>query len=148
MALVAFRDFDPFERLIDLQRELDNLLTNPSQGLNLGPSARGVFPPVNIFEDKDGGFVFLAEVPGISPDQLELNVDQQRLTISGERKASEGSGAHHRRERRFGKFSRTLQLPDGLDTTKVTADCRNGVLTVRVGRREETKPRRIEVHTS
>ena len=145
MAIVSFGGFDPFEGLLELQGELDRMLENPGLGLNLGPSARGVFPPVNIFEDQEGGCVFRAEVPGVPPEQLDVTVEHRRLTISGERKPSEGSGAHHRRERRFGRFSRTIQLPEGLDPGKVSADCRDGVLTVRIARSEESKPRKIEV---
>jgi HSP20 family protein len=145
MALVSSGGFDPFENMLELQRELDRLLANPGLGLNLGPSARGVFPPVNIFSDEQGGFVFRAEVPGVLPEQLDVVLENRRLTISGERKPPEGSGAHHRRERRFGRFSRTIQLPEELDPGKATAECRDGVLTVRIARREETKPRKIAV---
>jgi len=148
MALVSFGGLDPFENLLDLQRELDRLLAQPNQGLNMGLSARGVFPPVNIFEDQQGNFIFRAEVPGIAPEEIEVSVENRRLTISGERKPTGGSGALHRRERRFGRFSRTLQLPENLDAEKVSADCRDGVLTVRIGRREETKPRKIDVRPS
>lgn len=148
MALVSFGGLDPFENLLDLQRELDRLLAQPNQGLNMGLSARGVFPPVNIFEDQQGNFIFRAEVPGIAPEEIEVSVENRRLTISGERKPTGGSGALHRRERRFGRFSRTLQLPENLDAENVSADCRDGVLTVRIGRREETKPRKIDVRPS
>jgi HSP20 family protein len=148
MAFVSFGGLDPFENLVELQRELDRLLANPGQGLSLGPSGRGVFPPVNIFEDREGGFVFRAEVPGIAPEQLGVTVEHRRLTISGERKPPEGSGAHHRRERRFGRFSRTIQLPEELDPEKGSAGCHDGVLTVHIKRREETKPRKIEVKLS
>jgi HSP20 family protein len=148
MTHVSFGGFDPFENMLELQRELDRLLANPGMGLNLGPSARGVFPPINIFSGQDGEFVFRAEVPGIPPDQLDVGLEHRRLTISGERKPPEGSGAHHRRERRFGRFSRTIQLPEELDPGKATAECHDGVLTLRVARREETKPRKISVQSS
>jgi len=145
MAILSYGGFDPFERLLELQGQLDSMLANPGLGLNLGPSARGVFPPINIFEDGEGACVFRAEVPGVLPDQIDVTVEHRRLTISGERKPSEGSGAHHRRERRFGRFSRTIQLPEGLDPGKVSASCRDGVLTVRIERSAESKPRKIEV---
>lgn len=148
MTVMTFGGFDPFEKLVELQNELDRLLSNPALGLNLGPSARGVFPPVNVFEDGEHGIIFRAEVPGIPPEEVDVTVENRRLTISGERKPPEGRGSHHRRERRFGRFSRSIQLPEGLDPEKVTARCHDGVLTIRIQRREETKPRKVQVEAS
>jgi HSP20 family protein len=144
MALV-FRGLSPLESLLQLQGSLDHLLENPARGLDLGPSARGVFPAVNIFTNDDGTCIVRAEVPGIAADDLDVNVEPRRLSISGERKRPEGEGSYHRRERRFGQFSRTIQLPDDLDLSQVSAECRDGVLTVRIAKSEATKPRQIQV---
>ncbi len=147
MALVSFSGLSPVDSLLELQNSLARMLENPALGLNLGASSGGIFPAVNIFAGKDGGFVFRAEVPGIPPERLNLTVESRRLTISGERKPPEGAGSYHRRERRFGQFSRTIQLPEGLDPDHVSADCRDGVLTVRIEKSEAAKPRQIEVQS-
>ena len=146
MALVSFRPFDPLSGLLGLQRDLERLLQDPSMGLDLGPSARGVFPKVNIFRDREGGLVVIAEVPGVDAGSLDVSVEPQRLTIRGERAAEERNDAsYHRRERGWGEFARSIQLPLDLEPTAATATAREGLLTVRVPKREEAKPRQITV---
>jgi HSP20 family protein len=146
MALLSFRDVDPIDSLLNLQRELDQFLRSPSW-FDFGPPVAGVFPPINVFTDGDG-LVVRAEVPGIKPENLNVTAERQTLTISGERERSgpeAGNGSYHRRERRFGKFARSVQLPVELDTSQATAECRNGVLTVRIPKRAEAKPRQVQV---
>lgn len=148
MALVSWRGFDPFGDLFELQAALERMLQNPGLGLNLGPSGAGVFPPLNIFHD-EGGVVVRAEVPGIPSSQISVTAEPRRLTISGERTAAGAEkGSYHRRERRSGQFSRAVQLPEGLDTEKASAHCRNGLLTVRIPRTPAAKPRQISVKTA
>ena len=140
MALVAF---DPFGSLLSLQRDLDRIFGKPA--LDLGLSGGNVFPLINVFSDRDG-FVVRAEVPGIKADDLSVDVERGRLTVSGERKlAPAKDGAYHRRERRAGKFSRALRLPDDIDAQAATAELRDGVLTVRIPKLAETRPRQITV---
>lgn len=146
MALIRFttNNFDPLERLLDLQRELERFLHNPT-GFDLGPSGGGVYPPINVFGDRDG-IVVRAEVPGVAPEGLAVEIERRRLTISGERAHDpQTSGSYHRHERQFGKFSRTIQLPPDLDASKAVADCRNGVVTIRIPKAEAAKPRQIKV---
>jgi HSP20 family protein len=147
MALVSFRPSDPFDGLLDLQGELDQLLTHPNLGLNLGPSGAGAFPQLNIFRDQAGDLIVRAEVPGIKPDGLELSVEPRRLTLRGQRNQNErvGKGSYHRRERRLGEFSRIIQLPEDLDAAKASAEVRNGLLTVTIPRSEQAKPRQITI---
>lgn len=145
MALISFGPhFDPFAGLAELQRELDRYLGNPG-GFDFGVSGRGVFPPVNVFGDEDG-IVVRAEVPGIKPESIALSIERRTLRMSGERApAAVSNGSFHRRERASGKFARSLQLPADLDTEKATADCRNGVLTIRIPRAAASRPRTIKV---
>jgi len=90
--------------------------------------------------------VVRAEVPGVKPQDLQVDVEPRRLSIRGARPAEERrNGSYHRRERQCGSFSRIIQLPEDLDPTKATAQCRNGMLTVRIPKTEEAKPRRIDV---
>lgn len=148
MALLSFgRDFDPVNALLELQRELDRFLSKPP-GWDFGLSGGGVFPPVNMFTDREG-VVVRAEVPGVNPDTLDIKIERNTLSVSGERKANgELKGSFHRRERRFGKFSRSLRLPPDLDGEKASAECRNGVLTIRIPKSEQAKPRHIKVRAA
>ena len=145
MALVSFSGLDPFGGLLELQDALDRLLQNPSLGLNLGLAGASVFPSLNIFDDQEG-MVVRAEVPGIPADKINVSVESRRLTISGERPtAKREKGSYHRRERRYGEFARSVQLPEDMDAGRATAECRNGLLTVRIPKAAAAKPRQISV---
>ncbi len=143
MALITF---DPVEGLLRLQDELDRFFGKPQ--LDLGLTGANVFPPVNVFTDQDG-LVIRAEVPGVSPSELHVQVEAGRLTLTGERKApAPENSSYHRRERRHGTFSRTVQLPRDLDSEQAAAEYRNGVLTVRIPKQAAAKPRQIEVRAA
>jgi HSP20 family protein len=145
MTLTSFSRIDPVQGILELQRELDRFLGRP-QGGEVGVSGAGVFPPINLFADTDG-VVLRAEVPGVEPNSIDVSIQRNTLVISGERPVkARDKGSYHRRERRFGKFSRSLQLPQDLDTEKAAAECRNGVLTLRIPRREEAKPRQVRIN--
>ena len=135
---------DPLNALMNLQRELDHVFDNP-RGLDLGLSGRGVFPAVNVFSDQDS-YVVRMEIPGVSAEQINIESHGRTLTISGKResRAPQG-GSFHRRERNSGQFSRSLQLPADLDLSRAEASYKQGMLTIRIPKREETKPRQIAV---
>jgi HSP20 family protein len=145
MTLFRFpSELDPVSGILALQRELERVFEHPL-GFDPGPSGRGVFPPVNVFRDRDGYTVRL-EVPGVAPEDLHIEAQSRTLTISGERKvAPPEGGAYHRRERGMGRFSRSLQLPADLDLGKIEATYKHGLLTIRVPKTEEAKPRQIIV---
>jgi HSP20 family protein len=133
--------------LLHLQRELDSLLRSPRSDLFSGPSAAGVFPPINIFRNANGDAVIRAELPGVKPEQLSVTVERRRLTLSGERTPeTPENGSYHRRERLWGKFSRSIELPADLDVDRAEASFRNGVMTLRIPRADAAKPRQITVH--
>lgn len=143
MALFRFDVLDPASGLLTLQRELERVFENPP--FTFGISGRGVFPPINAFSDK-GGLVLRVEVPGVAPDTLSIEAQGRTLTISGDRRRSAPEGASfHRRERNMGMFSRSLQLPEDTDASRASAAYKNGILSVRIPRREEAKPRQIAV---
>jgi HSP20 family protein len=135
---------DPVSGLLSLQRELERAFQNPF-GLDLGVSGRGVYPLINIFSEPDG-YVVRLEVPGVSAADLHIEGQGRSLTIKGRREHPAPEGASfHRRERDSGEFSRSLQLPDSLDLARAEASYKNGILTIRVPKREEAKPRQISV---
>lgn len=142
MALMRFGSDFPIPAL---QRELQRFLRNPS--ISLGPSGHGAYPPINVFEDKEGSLVIIAEAAGLDPDQIELGNQRLTLTVHSQRKPRDGDKAvgFHRRERSFGEFSRSVQLPEDYDAQKAEAKYQNGLLIVRVPKAETAKPRRITV---
>lgn len=145
MALFRFSpSFDPIDALINLQRNLERVFDNPL-GFDFGLSGRGVYPAVNVFSDKDG-YVVKMEIPGMAPDKVNIEAHGRTLTISGKREATTPQGgSFHRRERRSGEFSRSLQLPADLDVAQAAATYKQGMLTVRIPKKEEAKPRQITV---
>lgn len=139
---------DTVNELLRLQSDLDALLRTPRSDFFFGPSAAGVFPPVNVFRDKQGDVVIRTELPGLRPEDITVSCEQRRLTISGERKP-EGAenGGYHRRERPWGKFSRSIDLPADLDVDRAEAKFASGVMTLRIPRAEAAKPREISIQT-
>ncbi len=148
MALIRFSpELDPVNALLTLQRELGRVFESPF-GFDLGPSGRGVYPPMNAFSTRDG-YVLHMEVPGIAPENLAIETHGRTLTVSGKRETkAPGDGSFHRRERSSGEFSRSLQLPSDLDLSRAEAACAHGILTIRVPKKEEAKPRQITVHSA
>lgn len=129
-----------------MARQMD-LLTRSMFGrpqMRLFPSK--VFPAVNITEDNNRYHV-RAELPGMRADEIRLEVVGRNLSISGERKIqSEGEKTrYHRREREAGRFSRVITLPGDVNADSVDAKLVNGILTVTIGKPEETKPKQITV---
>ena len=148
MAFIRFSpDFDPVDTLLALQRELGRAFENPL-GSEFGPSGRGVYPPMNVFMDRDG-YVLRMEIPGITPASLQIETRGRTLVVSGKREIKPPeSGSFHRRERGAGDFSRVLQLPPDIDPTQTQAALKHGILTLRVPKREEAKPRQISVQAA
>jgi HSP20 family protein len=143
MTLFGFSS-DPVDSLLSLQRELARVFESPF-GFELGPSGRGVYPGVNVFTDKNGT-VLRMEVPGVPPENIQIETHGRTITVSGKRevKAPE-NGSFHRRERSVGEFSRSVQLPADVDVSRAEASCKHGILTVRIPKKEEAKPRQIAV---
>ena len=102
-------------------------------------------PDADVVED-EAGYNIYVELPGLSREDVSVNVEKGILTISGERKAPESGEDHFSRfERRYGRFERSFRLSDTIDVGAIAASMDKGVLTVSLPKREETKPRTIEV---
>jgi len=104
-------------------------------------------PPVDVYQTGEHELVLKAELPDMTREDIDVTVENFVLTIKGEKKlANEVKEEHfHHIERRYGAFSRSFSLPRTVDSSKVAAEYRNGVLTVRLPLREEAKPRQIKV---
>ncbi|PIE61001.1 MAG: heat-shock protein Hsp20 [Desulfobacterales bacterium] len=106
----------------------------------------GVFPQINVTENADNYYI-RAELPGIEPNDLDITATGESFSISGERKiAIEGADVkYHRRERDAGKFSRMFNLPTPIDSGKVSAEFKNGILKVVLPKAESAKPQKITI---
>ena len=140
--------YDPFRDLRTLQEEVNRLFSN-----NLTPSfpdegiGRGAWNPnVDIYENKDQ-IVLEAELPGMSREDFDLSIENNVVTLRGERRFEKKDDAdnYHRVERAYGSFTRSFTVPQTVSGEGATAEYRNGVLRVTLPKREETKARRIEV---
>jgi HSP20 family protein len=151
MAPIRFRPFsqalDPSHDLTDIQTQMNRLFDT-----FLGqPTAPGLIehawaPAVDMYATKNE-VVISAELPGISERDIHLSITDDLLTIQGERRGNDEvkDGSHYRRERWFGKFERTLALPMPVETGQVKATYRDGVLTVKLPKVEEIKPKEIKI---
>jgi HSP20 family protein len=135
---------EPWATFHALRREMDDLFDRfGSFAPGLAP--RGAFPPVNLYESGDA-FVLTAEVPGVAPGDLAISLEGATVTLRGERKpAGEAGASVHRSERPVGAFRRAFDLPVPIDADKAEAVHRNGVLTLRLPKAPEHRPRQIRV---
>jgi HSP20 family protein len=137
--------FDPFEAT---QRDFDTALNRFFSGRDVAQNGRGWVPnSVDVREDGDHLYVE-AELPGFKKEEVEITLENQNLTISAEHKAEKNEGEKGDwllRERRYSRFLRSFTLPPTVDDQKVDAKLNDGVLTITLNKREETKPRRISV---
>ncbi|HZA60383.1 MAG TPA: Hsp20/alpha crystallin family protein [Actinomycetota bacterium] len=135
--------WDPFRDLMGIHGELNRLF-----GRDFGEDdMRGTWAPtMDVYEDKER-FVITLELPGIDPADVDISVEDSALRITGQRKfyreLSEDN--FHRVERRYGQFSRTLTLPQTANVDAVNASFEDGLLTLDIPKKEEAKPRRIEI---
>ena len=140
--------YDPFRDLRSLQDEMNRLF---SSTFTRGGSDEQMFggtwnPNVDIFENKDS-IVLEADLPGLKPEDVNISIENNVLTISGERKfekKDEGDN-FHRVERGYGSFTRSFTLPPTVSSENATAEFENGILHLTLVKREEAKPRRIEI---
>lgn len=135
-SVVAFARWDPFRDLLTLQERMDRLS---------GEYAAGWAPPVDLYETSDR-YEVIVEVPGLSRDQIQIHLQDGTLTIEGERGSPDVScEQYHRVERGHGRFSRSFQLREPIEASAITADLRDGVLTVSVPKTPQPETRRIPV---
>ncbi len=128
-------------------RELDSMFSNFWNGSNLGAQYDCDFMPrVNIRESKDD-VLLTFEVPGMNREDIKVTVKENVLTVSGERKEVVEENEQHyvRNEILTGSFSRSFTLPESVDTEKITADYKQGMLAVKLAKKEAVKPKEIEV---
>lgn len=149
------RTWDLFKEMDQLHREIDSLFSGYNRGRLFGPAFEpglGLrhYPKINLREDEENVYVE-ALLPGVAPDDIDMNILGNTLTLSGERLPVEGQDdkqTWHRRERGTGKFMRTIELPVDIVADKVKAEYRHGLLRVTMPKAAEAKPKKISVKVS
>ena len=137
---VAFTRWDPLRDLLALHEQIGQLV---------GTDAPGWTPPVDLYETA-AAFVLTAELPGLTRDQIEIHAEENRITIRGARPTGPAGKdvpceQFHRVERGHGRFSRAFSLPDAIDVDGVSADLRDGMLTVTIPKAAGRSARRVDV---
>src|SRR5713101_6202066 len=142
--------YEPFRDLRALQDEVNRLFTGNMARFDDEGIARGSWSPsVDIYENKDH-IVLEAELPGMKREDFDLSVENNVITLRGERhfEKKDESDNYHRVERAYGSFTRSFTLPNSVTAEGANAEYSNGVLRVTLPKREETKARRIEIKTN
>ena len=140
--------WDPFRDLVALQERMNRLFDESLRARSTEEEiTSGTWaPPVDIYET-EGQLVIKAEVPQVDRKDIDIKIENSVLTLRGERKFQKEvkEENYHRIERAYGSFSRSFTLPSSVDPEKVSAAYKDGVLTIQIDKREETKPRQIEI---
>jgi HSP20 family protein len=147
---MAIMKVDPFRELTAMQDRMARLFGDVYLR-DEDTAFRGTWTPaVDIFETESHDLVLKAELPGMSREDIEVVVENSTLVLKGDKKfeAEVKQEAYRRIERSYGTFHRSFTLPNTVDASKVSADFKNGVLTVKLPFREEAKPRTINVEVS
>ena len=139
--------WDPFRELGTLQDRMNRLFQDFAPGREDELMTTGSFaPPVDVYEDEHA-ITLKLEVPGVEQKDIDVRLENNTLTIRGERKfeKEEKEENFHRIERRYGSFARSFTLPNTVDPDQVNADFENGVLKIRLAKKAEAKPKQIKV---
>jgi HSP20 family protein len=152
MAIVRW---EPFRDLVTIQDRMNRIFDDAFRGVRQGASEEdwalggSWAPPVDIYEH-DGTLVLKAELPGIDPKDVDVRVENNVLTLRGERKFDQEVKREscHRVERAYGTFTRSFTLPNVVDTGNIKAEFKDGVLRVTLPKREEAKPKQIQIQVN
>ena len=140
---------DPIREMLSWNRAMERMLGNLYDDGEMGfGEPLNLRMPLDVVEN-DEEFVVKADVAGIDPEQIEITYTDNNLSIKGEvrdqREEESEEGRYHLRERRYGTFSRTISMPGTVDVENIQAETENGVLKIHLPKKEEVKPRRIEI---
>jgi HSP20 family protein len=144
---VAIVRWEPFRELSSLQTEMNRLFNAAFEGTSPGNGGARRWSPAMDLLETDEHFVLRADLPGMTQSDVNIELEDNILTVSGERKSEheEKREGFYRVERAFGTFARSLTLPKGIDGDRVSAEFNNGVLEVRIPKPEQRKPRKITI---
>lgn len=145
---MAITRWDPFRDVLSLQNRLNSIFQDYNRGEGTGESmtTASFVPPVDVYED-DHRIVLKLEIPGMKLEDLDIQLENNNLTVRGERKfeSEEKEENFHRIERRYGSFYRSFTIPNTVNPDSVKADYDAGVLRIQLEKRAEAKPKQIKV---
>jgi HSP20 family protein len=146
---MAITRWNPFQEMYTMQNRLNSLLQDMSRSEDETLASSAFVPPVDIYEDANH-VVLKLEVPGMKLEDFDVQMENQTLTVRGERKFEKETKEenYHRVERRYGSFARVFSLPNSIDPDSVKANYDAGLLTVQLGKRAEAKPKQIKISVS
>jgi len=141
------KTYEPWNLMNQWRRDMERVLGQEDEEGNYSKVTTAAWAPAVDIKEADDAFVLHADLPGVKPDDIEVNMDNGVLCIKGSRhsEAEEKSEKYSRIERVSGSFYRRFSLPDTADAEKITARCSDGVLEVRIPKHEKLQPRRISV---
>jgi HSP20 family protein len=139
--------WDPFREMLTMRRAMDRLMENSMKDQDELPQADWSLA-LDVVENEDA-YVIKASVPGVHPDDIEVTYNKGMLTIRGQVKdeSEREQGQYHLRERRFGTFTRSINLPSAIKAEAISAEYKDGILTLQLPKMEEVKPKRIQINT-
>jgi HSP20 family protein len=142
--------WEPLRELATMREMMDRFWDEPSDLLRSWPRMLSEFRPAIDVSEDDGAYIVKASVPGVKPEDVEITLTDNMLTIKGEAREDKESKEknYHLRERHYGSFLRNISLPMGVKTEKVEATNEHGVITLRLPKSEEVKPKKIAVKTA
>lgn len=146
MAKKDLVSYDPIDRFFDLSEDFDSMLKDFFTGFTVPISRRGIYPLMDMKEDKDKYTVAL-EAPGIEKKDINITMKRNELIIEGEKKEEkkqEGE-SYLSVERNYGKFRRVIQLVEEIDQSKINAEFKNGILTINLPKSEKTIPKEVAI---
>jgi HSP20 family protein len=146
------QQWNPLQDLMVLQDRMNRLFEDATQRRNQAASAssdefeRADWAPASDIYETESGYLIAMDLPGINREALEIDIDENRLIVKGTREVAEPK--QYRTERPRGKFLRTFSVPGSVDQSKIGAEYKDGVLQIRLPRRSEPKPKRIDIKIS
>jgi HSP20 family protein len=150
---MAIMRWEGFRDLLSLQDRMNRLFDESARGVSRGREedwATGTWAPAVDIYEQGGDLVLKAELPGVDPKDVDVRIENNVLTLKGERRADNEvkRDSYHRVERSYGAFTRAFTLPTTVDTTKVKADFKDGLLRVVLPKREESKPKQVQIEVN
>lgn len=145
--------WDPFRDLMNIQERINRVFNESTRDVSTGNDENlgsGTWTPVVDIEEREDAFLIRADLPGVRKEDITIDINNNTLTLKGERKF-EGEitkGNYIRVERSYGSFSRSFSLPNNVDAKNIKAKFRDGILELTLPKKEEAKPKKIEIDVS
>lgn len=146
------KDLMKWTNVSSLQNEINRMFDQFFRGWDFSGFVQeaGTWSPSIDLSETDDNIVVKAEIPGIDPKEVNISIQENNLILKGEKKEEkeEKGKNYYRMERRYGKFSRSIELPASVDIDKINAVCKNGIIEITLPKKEEVRPKQISVKVS